>query len=75
MDSRVASFNRTSFENANDGPGDIKVFDGDKIKRAPDKAVYYPIKYVQPYSGNERAYGYDVSSNPMAKEAQDYAFV
>lgn len=72
---RVASFNRISFENANDGPGDIKVFNGDKVERASEKPVYYPVKYVQPLIGNERAYGYDVSSNPMAKDAQDYAFL
>lgn len=72
---RVASFNRVSFESSNDGPGDIKVFVDDKVQRAPDKPVFYPIKYVQPLRGNERAYGYDVSSNPMAKKAQDYAFL
>ena len=33
-------------------------------QRAADRPSYYPILYVQPLSGNERALGYDLMSGP-----------
>ncbi|MCB1815238.1 MAG: diguanylate cyclase, partial [Candidatus Competibacteraceae bacterium] len=33
------------------------------VQTRPD---YYPVYYLQPYEGNERALGYDVSTNPDA---------
>ena len=36
---------------------------------APDRNYHYVIKYVEPLMGNEKAYRYDIRSNPFADEA------
>ncbi|PPD49807.1 MAG: diguanylate cyclase [Methylobacter sp.] len=35
----------------------------------PSRSESFPIAYVEPYRGNERAFGFDVSSNPVAYKA------
>ncbi|MDX1570920.1 MAG: EAL domain-containing protein [Xanthomonadales bacterium] len=35
------------------------------------RAVYFPITYVEPLAGNERALGFDVSTNPVVQRALD----
>ena len=35
-----------------------------KIVRARLKAEYFPVYFVEPYQGNEKALGFDLSSNP-----------
>lgn len=36
---------------------------------APEREVYYPVTYVEPFAENERAFGFNVLSNPLAMEA------
>lgn len=36
---------------------------------ASARQVYYPVTYVEPYRGNERALGYDLASNPQRAQA------
>lgn len=44
-----------------------------QMKIAPNAEVYYPIQYIEPYSGNEKALGYNIRSNPIALKATDSA--
>ena len=37
----------------------------EKLIRAQAKPVYYPVTYIVPSNGNERAFGFDISSNPQ----------
>jgi serine/threonine protein kinase len=34
-----------------------------RLEKSPARDVYYPVFYLEPYSGNETAYGYDVGSS------------
>ncbi|MDP2903767.1 MAG: EAL domain-containing protein [Methylovulum sp.] len=40
-----------------------------KMQAAPPRNEYFPIAYVEPYRSNERAFGFDISSNPAAYKA------
>ena len=40
---------------------------------AGDRAEYFPVLYVEPVAGNERAVGYDLASNPVRLEALEKA--
>ena len=40
-----------------------------KLVPAPAKEEYFPVYYVEPYIGNEKALGYDLSTNPARLEA------
>ncbi len=31
----------------------------------PEKSEYYPVYYVEPFTGNEKALGFDLASNPI----------
>lgn len=44
-------------------------------KRVPvaGRSVYYPITYVVPYEGNERAVGYEPASNPQLSQVMEAA--
>ena len=46
-----------------------------KIISAPSKNEYFPIYYLQPYSGNESLIGFDISTQPilfkLMKQARD----
>jgi len=42
---------------------------GQKMQVAPPRSEYFPIAYVEPYQGNERAFGFDISANPAAYKA------
>ncbi len=43
----------------------IKGFDDQgRLVVSPDQAFYFPIRFVEPLQGNEKALGFDVSSNP-----------
>jgi PAS domain S-box-containing protein len=46
---------------------------GDLIP-APAKDQYYPVTFVEPLSGNERAVGFDLASNPEGNNAIELAF-
>ena len=40
---------------------------------ASGRTVYYPVAYVEPRAGNERAVGFDLGSEPMRRSALDEA--
>jgi len=44
-----------------------------EMERAPVKAFYYPIEYLEPLTGNENALGFDVHTNPVAAAATEKA--
>ncbi|WP_426547505.1 CHASE domain-containing protein [Dapis sp. BLCC M126] len=44
-----------------------------KIIRARLKAEYFPVYFVEPYQGNEKALGFDLSSNANGLEALEKA--
>ncbi len=44
-----------------------------EITRALERAFYFPVYYVEPYSGNERVLGFDLGSNPVRLTALETA--
>ncbi|GGK65701.1 EAL domain-containing protein [Amphritea balenae] len=55
-------------------PSQIKQMSADgQLIKAVEKSHYYPITYIEPLKGNERAYGFDISSHPVAEKAQRHA--
>lgn len=66
---RVPHAERTAFERAWDGMPYIRepIANGD-IMEAPVREEYFPIRYLVPHEGNERAYGADISTNTDALE-------
>lgn len=38
-----------------------------------DRKVYFPVQYILPMEGNEKAHGYDLYSNPLRAAAIDHA--
>ena len=44
-----------------------------KLVPAPSKDEYFPVYYVEPYMGNEKALGYDLSTNPARLDALNKA--
>ncbi|MDD5461879.1 MAG: EAL domain-containing protein [Methylococcales bacterium] len=62
---RITMNNRSFYEQLL-GPGfTIRVHD----KPVQSRSEYFPVAYVEPFQGNERAFGFDVSINPMAYQA------
>ena len=41
---------------------------GNMIPVARNRAFYYPVFYIEPLAGNEKALGFDLSSNPARKK-------
>jgi len=39
------------------------------------RAEYFPVTYVEPYLGNEKALGFDLASNPARRAALDQAMI
>ena len=39
------------------------------MKKAEESDEYYPVYYVEPLSGNEKAVGFNLASNPARREA------
>ena len=68
---RVPHADRARFEASQEGPGVIRQSDGGaELITALPREEYYPVMYLEPIMGNERAYGFDVASNEVAREAQ-----
>lgn len=44
-----------------------------QMERAPHRAEYFPVYYVEPLRGNEAAIGFDMASNPARLEALERA--
>jgi diguanylate cyclase (GGDEF)-like protein len=40
---------------------------------APAQDVYYPVEFLEPFTGNEIALGFDISSNPVNAKAAEQA--
>jgi PAS domain S-box-containing protein len=47
--------------------------DNEKLIRARQRNEYFPVAFVEPFAGNEKAFGYDVASNPVRRFALDNA--
>jgi len=43
-----------------------------ELIRAAAREEYYPVYYVEPYTGNEGALGFDLASDPVRKRALDW---
>ncbi|MBM4037516.1 MAG: response regulator [Planctomycetes bacterium] len=53
---------------------EIREMDGKGgLVRAPARAEYYPVLFVEPLAGNERAVGFDMASDPKRWEAMQRA--
>jgi len=67
---RVTAENRLFYEQSLGPSFIIQVPDArQQMYAAPLRDEYFPIAYVEPYQGNERAFGFDISSNPAAYKA------
>lgn len=42
---------------------------------APVQDFYYPVEFLEPFTGNENALGFDISSNPIAAQAVEESCV
>ncbi len=67
---RVTAENRAYYEQLLGPAFTIRVPDGKLgLKPAPPQTEYFPIVYVEPFQGNERALGLDIKSKPYSYEA------
>ncbi|MEN8259879.1 MAG: EAL domain-containing protein [Pseudomonadota bacterium] len=67
---RVTHESRDAFESAGDGfPITELTPDGDTAPAAP-RSEYFPVLYTEPVAENRKALGFDVSSNPVVRQAQ-----
>ncbi|MDD1641073.1 MAG: CHASE domain-containing protein [Methylococcaceae bacterium] len=67
---RITTINRSFYEQLL-GPGfAIRAADGKQgMQPVSLRSEYFPIAYVEPFQGNERAFGFDISTNQMAYQA------
>ena len=75
---RVTASRRAAYEARarDDGFADFRIGErsaGGEIVAAAARDEYYPVYYVEPYQGNERALGFDLASNPARREALELA--
>ncbi len=75
---RIPHTQRESFEQALnlDGFSNTRLTQlaqANRTRTAAEAEEYFPIRYVQPYRGNEKALGYDIASNPKAWTALEQA--
>ena len=75
---RIPGGQRSFYEDAARGDGflqfEISAQDSQKkLVPAPPKEEYFPVYYVEPYTGNEKALGYDLSTNPVRLDALNKA--
>ena len=73
---RVPYSQREEYEKAakRDGLKDFQITEQlaqNKIAKAGKRSEYFPVYFVEPYKGNELVLGYDLTSNPLRKEALD----
>lgn len=67
---RVADDQRAAFEQSLPDGGVIHRLDDKGVLRAADtRAEYFAIRYIEPPASNRRAFGFDITSNPMAVQA------
>ncbi len=65
---RIAHQNRQAFEDRIGRPISVPNQMG-LMDIAPVKDFYYPVEFVEPSADNEKALGFDVTSNPIAAQA------
>ncbi|MDP1992381.1 MAG: CHASE domain-containing protein, partial [Syntrophales bacterium] len=73
---RVPYSQRVEYEKAakRDGFKDFQITEQlaqKKIVTAGKRSEYFPVYFVEPYKSNELVLGYDLTSNPLHKEALD----
>lgn len=75
---RIPAAERADYEEAarTDGYADFRITeadsDGDMVS-AGGRAEYFPVYFLEPYFGNERALGFDLGSNAARLEALEFA--
>ena len=67
---KVANNKRKDFETSarRSGISDYVITEqdnGNQLVSAKSREVYYPVLYIEPVEGNEKAFGYDLSSNSI----------
>ncbi|HUK40569.1 MAG TPA: CHASE domain-containing protein, partial [Candidatus Acidoferrales bacterium] len=75
---RILDTERLAYEQAGrrEGLGNIQITEQnprEQFVRASQRAVYFPVYYLESLGGNERALGFDVASDPIRREALDRA--
>ncbi len=75
---RVAASERPAYEAAGREDGfqgfQFTELSGDgEVIRAGPRGEYFPVYFVEPYQGNERALGFDLGSNPARRTALENA--
>lgn len=48
-------------------------YEDERLIKAPEKDIYYPIHYLVPMEKNIKAFGFDVTKNPSSKSALEEA--
>ena len=67
---RITASNRSFYEQLLGPDFTIRVPDGNQgMMPAPPRSEHFPIAYIETFQGTERAFGFDVSNNPMAYQA------
>ncbi|MEY3880771.1 MAG: hypothetical protein RIQ94_1567 [Pseudomonadota bacterium] len=67
---RITTDNRRFYQQLLGAKFSIQVPDGKQgLKPSPLQTEYFPIAYVEPYQGNERALGLDITSKPNSYQA------
>lgn len=75
---RVAQADLPAFEQAIRAEGfpGFQVIERDsagQLVKAAARSEYFPIMFVEPMAGNEKAFGFDSISNPLSREAKNLA--
>jgi len=70
----VTETERTEYENMarRDGFKDFQIVEKDEygeMVRASRRDLYFPVYFIEPYQGNEIAFGFDLASNSTRQEA------
>ena len=65
---RVLARERDDFESAagNDGATPLIILEQNRyggLEKAKERRVYFPVKYVEPYSNNKQVFGFDMGSD------------
>jgi len=70
----VKASQREAFENGvrAEGSTDFSIVergDGGLLTPAKERLEYFPVNYIEPFSGNEAAFGFDLASDPVRHAA------
>ncbi len=75
---RVLARERDDFESAegNEDATPLIILEQNKyggLEKAKERVVYYPVKFVEPYSNNKQVFGFDMGSHPDRETAINLA--